>query len=367
MTIATAFNATEISITPLDSDRLRNAKVAHVTRRLNLGKRGRFLLSGDIRPNPGDVVLARVVDINHHKRIELVGGRKSILFPGDEVVVCYGARYAPDQFGAEVPDDLGGCALVAAGGLAARVVTQHKRISSATTLCPIGMIAETPERAVNVLDAALPHSDWPKSRPATLAVFGTTMNSGKTASAAHLIKGLARAGLNVGAAKVTGTAAGNDTWLMHDAGASIVLDFTDAGFCSTFRISLPDLERVATTLVHQLARTDVDVIVLEVADGLHQVETRALLRSERFRGLADGVLFAAQDACGATSGASALRELGHNLCAVTGAIGAAPLAIQEAREETGEYVIDILDLADREVALQLLGSAGRERQTARAV
>ena len=43
-----------------------------------------------------------------------------------------------------------------------------------------------------------------------LIVAGTAMNAGKTTAAARLIKGLQRAGLRVGAAKVTGTGAGGD-------------------------------------------------------------------------------------------------------------------------------------------------------------
>ena len=65
------------------------------------------------------------------------------------------------------------------------------------------------------------------------------MNSGKTTTAAHLIKGLVQAGLKVGAAKLTGTGAVGDIWLMQDAGANLVLDFTDTGFPSTYRSRRP--------------------------------------------------------------------------------------------------------------------------------
>src|SRR2546430_9351468 len=41
----------------------------------------------------------------------------------------------------------------------------------------------------------------------------------------HLVVGLRRRRLRVGAAKVTGTGAGGDPWLLTDAGASLVLDF----------------------------------------------------------------------------------------------------------------------------------------------
>lgn len=72
-------------------------------------------------PHAGDLVLARVVKIGQHPRIELPDGRRSHLYIGDEVIVCYGARYAPDQFESHVPKEMGPCDLVAAGGLASRL------------------------------------------------------------------------------------------------------------------------------------------------------------------------------------------------------------------------------------------------------
>ena len=42
----------------------------------------------------------------------------------------------------------------------------------------------------------------------------------------------------------TGTGAGIDVWLMSDAGADMVLDFTDAGFASTHRLSGAELETI---------------------------------------------------------------------------------------------------------------------------
>ena len=199
MTITNAFDATATSIRPIDSARLRRAKISHVTRRLNVIEHGRYLLSGDVEPRAGDVVLARVDEIRHHTRLELSTGRKCIMFPGDEIVLCYGDRYAPDQFCAEVPKDLSACSLVAAGGMAAAVVSMHKRIAGATGITPLGLIASSPAHRMNVMDGALRSAGWSSPKPPTFAVFGTAMNSGKTISAAHLVKGLHRAGLRVGA------------------------------------------------------------------------------------------------------------------------------------------------------------------------
>ena len=93
---------------PLSRDRLARAKSAYTTRRVDFAKATRLIASG-VRPRAGDLVLARVERIGQHGRIELANGRRAQMHVGDEIIVCYGARYAPDQFEAYVPDDLDTC------------------------------------------------------------------------------------------------------------------------------------------------------------------------------------------------------------------------------------------------------------------
>ena len=357
MTVKNVHDASEVDVTPLDPSRIRSAKISHAVRRLDIESIARYLLRGTVVPKSGDVVLARVETIRNHKRLELDTGRKSILFPGDEVVVCYGNRYAPDQFCAKVPQDLGPCSLVAAGGMAADVVSQHKSIAGATDVTPIGLLADSSTHRINLMQAAVPATEVPVVRPPTIASVGTSMNSGKTLSAAQLVKGFKRCGYRVGAAKVTGTAAGNDTWLMRDAGADEVLDFVDAGYVSTFGLPARDVQSILCTLVNRLGSMPLDVIVIEVADGIHQMETAALLESECFRDLVDGVMFSARDASGACAGIDLIRRLRHRLVAVSGALGASPLAMEESRTATGELVADVLELATAEMAEHILSRA----------
>jgi len=102
---------------------LRSAKAAYTTRHVDLHAASQ-LLTG-VRPRVGDLVLARVAVLGQHPKIELAHGRRAAMFPGDEIVVAYGNRYAPDQFEAEIPGDLGPCDLVAAGGVAGKVIAAH--------------------------------------------------------------------------------------------------------------------------------------------------------------------------------------------------------------------------------------------------
>ena len=315
-------------IEPLAPGRLEQAKRAYATRRVDLDQ-ATGLLVAPYTPKAGDLVLARVEKLIQHKRLELTNGRRADLFPGDEIIVCYGNRYAPDQFEAEVPADLSPCHLVAAGGIAAQCLSRNTKIGAASRISPIGVLARADGRPLNLADHALAPRTAPARRPPVTAVIGTSMNAGKTTTLANLALGMTRQGLRVGAAKVTGTGAGGDVWHMVDAGCHRVLDFTDGGAPSTYKLPMTDCEAIMETLVATLCESGVDTILIEVADGILQEETRQLVQSATFARLVDNVIFAAGDALGAAGGVAWLRSQGLSLIGVSGALTAAPLAIRE--------------------------------------
>lgn len=333
----------------MTSGELEQVKFAYSTARVPLAAiRALDLTAEGARRSPraGDLVLAQVDRLGHHKRLELRNGRRAQLFEGDHVVVCYGNRYAPDQFEAEVPADTGPCDLVAAGGIASRLLELHSAIGAPTQITPVGLICDARGQRINLERWALPELGDSYTRPPTYAVVGSVMNSGKTTTAANLIKGLSAAGHRVGACKVTGTGAGGDIWHMVDSGADTVLDFTAAGLASTYLAADGHVEGVFTLLTRHLAAAGVDVIVVEVADGVFQRETAALLASSVFQQGVDGILFAGNDALGAASGVEALRKLGFRVLGVSGTLTASPLAIREARAATDVPVLDIAGLRD---------------------
>lgn len=351
-------------VEPVARKRLVKAKAAYTTRRVPINEAS-YLISGDVIPKSGDLVLARVDRLGQHCRIELGNGRRAPLFPGDEIILCYGNRYAPDQFEGEIPDNLGPCHMVAAGGIAANAISKHAGKKAATRITPIGLLADVNGRPINLADSALEPITPGDEMPMTIAAVGTSMNAGKTTAAAYLIKGLVNAGLKVGAAKVTGTGAGGDVWLMTDAGAELVFDFTDAGFASTHRVSLRELESIVTTLTAHLQQAGVDVIVMEVADGLFQEETSALLCSPVFRQAVDGIIFAAADAMGAATGVNWLYDHDLPVVAVSGKLTASPLTVRETQGATGLPVMGLDQLSDpgiSETIRQHLDSHLRSRQ-----
>lgn len=328
----------------LDQDRLAGAKRGFTTRRAESADFSTLISDGHV-PRSGDLLLARVDAIGQHSWLESPSGRRQSLFAGDEVLVAYGNRYAPDYFEAVVPDHPGPCQLVAAGGVAGDVLCGRNGLKEPTSITPAGFIGDSQGRVLNLARWVLPSAVAPR-RVETIAVLGTSMNAGKTTTAAWLVRGLALAGRRVGAAKVTGTGAGKDLWMMADAGAAPVLDFTDAGHPSTYLLEPAAVERVMSTLTAALARAGCDVIVLEVADGFYEPETAALLDSPVFRDLVDTVVFAAGDAAGAVAGVAALRAAGVHVAGISGRLTASPLAIREARMATDLPVLDLKELAD---------------------
>jgi hypothetical protein len=309
------------------------------------------------------MVLARVDAIGQHSSLHLVNGRRRWLFPGVEVVVAYGNRYASSQFEAEVPDTVGPCHLVAGGGIASRVRSWHKRMAlGPTEITPIGLLGDTAGRRINLRDHALPLvDDLPGHRPTVIAVVGTSMDSGKTQTCAHLVRGLAVAGSRVGYAKVTGTGAGGDYFSLKDAGADPVLDFTDVGVPTTYLLSPQEVEDTMVALVNHVARQGVDAVVIEIADGILQRETATLLDGSTFARTVDGIVLAAQDSMGALAGYEWLRRRSTPVLALSGVLTAAPLQVREAREATGLPIHDREALATGDVAIGLLGKAQHSR------
>lgn len=339
----------------IDSKTKQNMSISFAARRVPIDEM-RHTVTG-IQPRPGDLVLAKVEVLGHHRKLHLPGTQRRNLFVGDEIVVAYADRYASSQFESYVPEDLGMCHLVAGGGIASKVVQQHERIQRGPTLIrPIGLLAsESGGPPLNVAAWALPPPLPPQvKRVPVLAIVGTAMDAGKTTTAAYLTKGLTTIGQRVGYAKVTGTGASGDPSFVSDAGANPVLDFTDTGYASTYRVPPLEIEHICQDLIGHLQAADVDVILLEIADGLLQSETATLLTSPTFRAHVDGVILAAGDAMGACAGYSWLEERALSAVAICGPIVRSPLQIREAAAATALPVYTLGDLADGSAATAIM-------------
>lgn len=328
---------------PVPLSRLSRAKRGFASRRITLPKAPR-LIGGEVRPRPGDLVLARVEEIGHHTKLETPAGRRAQLYPGDEVLLVYGDRYAPDQFEATVPDDLGRCDLIAAGGLAGRVTRRAERARRPTRIQPLALVAQADGRVLSTRSFAIEAPAARRAGASVVAVLGSSMNAGKTTTMSSMIRGETQAGRSVAAAKVTGTGSGGDLWSYLDAGAEAALDFTDAGLPSTFRAGAAQIEAVFEHLLLALDQPETDLVAVEVADGLLFEETELLVRSLAFRQRVHGIVYAAADAMGALAGAEQIAGTGLNLLAVSGQVTRSPLALEEVRSRAPVPVLTIEEI-----------------------
>ncbi len=352
-----------------NTSRIQNASWAFATRRVSHDA-AKTTLPLEGAPHPGDLVLATVTFLGQHPGLQLPNGRRKQLFPGDEIVVAYGNRYASNQFEAEVPETLGPCHLVAGGGIASRAVSWHVNMRKGPTqITPVGLLGDANNRRINLCDYALrPVNKIDTILPAAIAVVGTGMDSGKTQTCAYLVRGLNAAGLRAGYAKITGTGAGGDTWLLTDAGAFPVLDFTDGGMATTYMTSIDELELLLMTLMAHIAREGVDAMVLEIADGVFQQETAALLQSPVFASLVAGIVMASQDSMGASAGVHWLKKHAEPpVLALSGIISAAPLQVREATLALQLPVYDREGLATPANAISILSLAQQHMESRKTV
>ena len=331
---------------------LKKAKWTFTTRRVNrtdvLGFSESFA-----KARSGDLVLARISHIGHHTKLQLSSGRPATSYVDDWVVLACGDRYAPDQFEGIAEIDPVCSDLLAAGGLIGRMRISHQRISANTKLRPIAMLTDDMGTVLNLDQYQLP-SVCDKNPIPVFLVVGTSMNAGKTTAAASLAHGFTRAGIKVAGIKATGTGAFGDYHMFQDAGVEKVLDFTDAGMASTYKQPISKLEQAFQTLTAHAAVSGAEVAVVELADGIYQRETAALLKSNRVRSQVAGVIFATSDAISAVSGVKQLTEQDLLPIAISGKVSLSPLSVSEIEANTPTPVLTREKLCDADVASGLL-------------
>lgn len=332
-------------------------KCGYATRAVPLAKMA-GLVPASRAPRVGDMVLAEVSNVGKNKTIEDRDGVTLYLFEGDRVLGSFGHRYATDQYEAYVPEEpVEKCDMLSVGGVCGKVVSQHTAMGEPTRLRVLGMVSDEDGRPINQRGFSMPpHRNGNGSEECeVILVVGSSMNSGKTTAVGTLTRALTRAGFSVAAAKITGTAAGKDGRFFRSCGASPALDFTAVGYPSTYMIDLKELLTIHRKLLAQLQASGPDYVIIEIADGIFQRETRMLLESEDFRAGIDHVFFAASDSLSAESGARLVQEYGLPLRAAAGTVTQSLLATREAEEATGLPCLSVERMMDGTL-MEILGT-----------
>ena len=339
---------------------LTQAKWAFTTRRVAVAD-AQNIQESVAQAQSGDLVLARVMQIGAHPRLQLADGRHSDLYENDLIVAACGARYASDQFEGVAQLGADGADLLAGGGCVGTMLQRHARMKTPTRIQPLGLLCDAQGTVLNLARYAIA----PQQRRGGLTVIGVvgaSMNAGKTTAVAALVHGLERAGHRTAAIKVTGTGAFGDWWQYHDAGASFVTDFTDTGMVSTYMQPHARIVEALGTLLASAESAGCEVAVVEFADGVLQRETHALLQDPQVAAHFDAFLYAAADSLSALGGLACMQALGRAPLALTGLISAAPLSAQEAVAATGLEVLAREALRDPALAAALLQRCIRSPQ-----
>lgn len=301
----------------------------------------------------GDLVLGKIIQIGQHKKIQLAEGRTSESYIGDYVVLTCGDRYAPDQFEGVAQLDSDGADLLAGGGLIGKMQLANDRMIEPTRIQPLGLLSDKDNNVINVERYALSASESRHTLP-VIGVVGSSMNSGKTTAVASLAFGLRNTGLKVATIKITGTGAFGDFNAFHDAGSSVVLDFTDAGMASTYRQPIERIDDGFDVLLGYAEKQGAQIAIVELADGIFQDETAALLKSSRIRDSFLGVLFTAGDALSVVGGVNVLRKIGLKPFAVSGKVTRSPLAASEAVANANISILSREQLRDPSIVRSFL-------------
>jgi hypothetical protein len=252
------------------------------------------------------------------------------IYPGSLIAVAFGHRYATSQYEAAAATDGDLCDLLTAAGIAGLVLSKKETTRVPTKLMVVGYLCDDSGNVLNLKDFKIAELNTDRSLPSSIVVCGSSMNSGKTHTASAIIRSLTDNGFKVGAAKITGTAAGKDIWNFIDAGAMEVYDFNDYGYPSTVGCSADELINIYDMARNRLTARGAEKLVIEIADGVLQRETDLILRDDRFTSSVGSFIYCASDPLAVTGGVGQLRKLGIEPSAVSGLICRSPLAIKES-------------------------------------
>jgi hypothetical protein len=280
----------------------------------------------------------------------------SQLFDGDLVMLAFGGRYATNQFEGYVPESpVRQCHLLGRGGVAG--ILTSKNATFKTVPAQLELVGYAVGRGGSVLNTirwkALDDFNRFNIRAKVILSVGSSMDSGKTTSAAWLCGGLRAAGKRVAYLKLTGTTFPKDAALNLDRGAHFAADFSEFGFPSTYLLDKETLLNLYQSLVNMACDEGrAEYVVMEIADGLLQRETAMLLGDPHFRSTVHATLFSAGDSLGVLSGLQILEEWGIRPFAVSGLFTASELLIREVSDRVKAPVLRLADLlSERATAL----------------
>lgn len=314
-------------------------------------------------PVAGDVAVFEVLRIGKHKNVQGEAKRNITIVPGDWIMAAFGTRYATEQFEGYLPQHANQeLHILGAGGTVGILESAHARFKEVgpTSLRMVGWVRDLNGQLINTKEQKQKyiHRFTGAAANATRVVLslGSSMDSGKTTTAAYLVHGLKKAGLSVAYVKLTGTVYTKDADLCFDMGADMVTDFGDFGFPSTYMCNKEELLNLYESCLSKVLAVNPDFVIMEIADGIFERETHMLLSDAKFRDTVDHVIFSAGDSLAAVHGVQTLVGLGYFPAALCGLFTASPLLVKEVKKFTEVPVYTLQDISSAAVAESVLGS-----------
>lgn len=305
---------------------------------------GEYIIGGldpiNDTPAVGDLGLFRVTRVGSHERLIDTSNKKMRIYQGDLFVGVFGNRYATDAYEAEV-EGLKNLSLLTTAGMVGSIKSKHSSIGRSTEVLFLGFLKdESLNQKVNtkqlMFHHRLPNLDESehKASPNLLVVVGSGMNSGKTTFVRKLVKSFSQQGVAVAACKLTGSISPRDYEEMVAASAFYATDFSEYGFPSTYKCEEKELLILLETMLEDIENANPEIIVMEIADGALQKETKFLLSDPSFKKRVGGIAVTADSAPSALFTVNFLENMGYKVKAVSGAITSSPLYVKEFEESS---------------------------------
>jgi len=318
-------------------------------------------------PTAGEVGIFKVVHIGKHKRLQNAEGINQHIMQDDRIMCAFGNRYASAQFEGYVPKQAQEYYdLLGQGGVVGLVQSMHSNFLTVgtTKLVLEGIVLDDRGNILNT-HQILPSKDVAIKEvlPHTKLVLsiGCSMDSGKTTTAAYTIRGLSRAGYKVSFIKLTGTAYSKDAQLAQDMGACPSLDFSHFGFPSTYMYPVPLLVQLFKALLLQMTEHNPDFVVVEIADGILQQETKGLICHPEFMQMIDHVILSGVDSLGLFGALQILAQYSVAPTMLAGRATASPLLVQEICNLCQLPVLGLDKLQNPDLIQQVLNTSSNDK------
>jgi hypothetical protein len=293
----------------------------------------------DRKPEIGDLVYGTIAHIVQHQSLENKEGRIHAINSGSRAIFVLGNRYAPDYYEGFIPEELPThIDLLSRSGVIGVVQYKSSLVKEPTQVKALGYVCDADGTVLNTRNFCRikpKHREKTADRSKLILNIGTSMNSGKSVTAAACCWALTTMGHKVRGSKISGTAGLRDILLMEDNGASPVADFTFMGYPSTYMLDYDSLIGIFNAFDLKFANSPRNFWVVEVADGVLQRETAMILHSEEVRSRIHRLIFNARDAFGAIGGLDVLKkEFDLVPHAISGICSSSPLGIRELQKYT---------------------------------